>query len=498
MRQFLIIIFIITSNLTFSQNENNELKFKIDSDTTYFKSPSSSSFILKNDDKFYMFAEQDLHPYTTQEAKFLKIFKSKKIEFETQISDNMNTVYIDFFKKNDSILYKKYLDNDTYYLDKKFSWIKTAYKSDDLIYQDKYFYVTSLNFGEFGQRTWFKDKKTKREYDFDLFVSIINKIKNDYYITKSKNIYLLSNPKTLRKTPQSDYYNNYKNSNKYSNSYKDSNALKILFSTDKKDFYIATSFVFNNRLYHICRESESTYIGEIIDKKITIVQELPKDIIPFSKYFNYRNKIQNNKQIVQFLTKENNLTGIIEINNNKVTLFYFKNQYKNEYLDYANAKIEFEKKVDFLYKNIGKISLKEISNYEKIPVPVTHYMKLQYSEKKNQDFKGPQIYKTIEDNFLELHTLYSYNNQNIIEGITFDWNRNLDYENKTKSVDHDSIKKGENERYNNIKKFLISKFGKPKHESENDDNKKNTWEIEDKIIRLDQGTYYLEMKIFTN
>ncbi len=229
-----------------------------------------------------------------------------------------------------------------------------------------------------------------------------------------------------------------------------------------------------------------------------ILQQLPKDIIPFTKYFNYRNKINNNIQIVQFKTEKNNLTGIMDINGNKISLFYFKNEYKNEYLGYANAKIKLEEKINFLFKNIGKISLKEISDYEKKSTPINHYGRLDYIGKKNQDFQGPQIYKVSEDNFLELHTLYSYNNQNIIEGITFKWNRNLDYENKTKFIDHDSMKKGEDKRYINIKNFIVSKFGNPKSELKNGNDKKNTWKIEDKTIQLNQGTYYLEMKIFTN
>ncbi|WP_300675601.1 hypothetical protein [Soonwooa sp.] len=495
MKPLFTIIFLI-SNFIYSQTNETKPNFKINSDTINFSSFSEPSFILKDRKRFFMICSQNKYPYSSLEGKFLKVFELDKLKYEKQIPDSLNTGYIDFFVKNDSILYKKYLDHKTYFLNDNFEWNRIK-STDDLIYQDKNFYITSLDFGEFGAKTWFKDKK-KKEYQLNIFTAIINKINSQYFLTTSKNIYVIDNPKKLKIVESTERYENYKNTNKNSNSYPDTYTPKPIFSIDKKGFYIVTSFVVNNNLYHICREPNSTYIGKIVGNKMEVIQKLSSDIIPFTKYFNYRNRIIDNKQIVQFNTNDTNFSGIMEIEGNSIHLYYFKNNFKAENLGYSKAKIEFEKKLDFLIANIGKINLTDIENMEKNTIPINHNMRLLYNGKINQDFLGPKIYKTTEDNYSELHTLYNYNKENIVEAITFKWNRNIDYENQVKFQDDNSRKKGENERYDNIKKYLISKFGQLEYSSEMEENKKNKWKVEQKTIELNQGKYFLEMKIFIN
>ena len=66
--------------------------------------------------------------------------------------------------KNDTIFTTEYYNHNTFYLDKNNNWIETK-KGIDLYYDDKDYSVYSLDFGEWGGVTWFKDKQTGTQFE---------------------------------------------------------------------------------------------------------------------------------------------------------------------------------------------------------------------------------------------------------------------------------------------------------------------------------------------
>lgn len=117
---------------------------------------------VKYKDEFYCFFEEVKRDDSRRDIKFCFVFSGtgkdlKKIEVPDDIQ---NTIYYDLFVKNNNVFVKTYMDSKTFYFDtQKLKWVKTK-NADDLIFEDEKFYVYSLDFGEWGGKTWFKDKKT--------------------------------------------------------------------------------------------------------------------------------------------------------------------------------------------------------------------------------------------------------------------------------------------------------------------------------------------------
>ena len=110
--------------------------------------------------------------------------------------------------------------------------------------------------------------------------------------------------------------------------------VEIVFKNTFDDYFnpkfsIITSYISGNSLYHLYKDSISTKIGIIQDKKLVPVYSFKSDIIPFNLNYDSRNPIQNNiYQTVQFTTIDKNVYGIIELNGGDITVTYFKYLHK--------------------------------------------------------------------------------------------------------------------------------------------------------------------------
>jgi len=280
---------------------------------------------IKHKDKFYCFFEDG-----EEDIKFCFVFsyggnKLNKIEVPNHIQ---NTVYYDLFVNNNRIYAKTYMDSKTFIFgNKKLKWKKTK-TADDLIFEDEKFCVYSLDFGEWGGKTWFKDKKTGLEYSIEQKTPLVNKIDTTYYLTSSFEVLKIENPLLLNKCKNEFNYENIKRKSKY----KSYNGKSIGFETVYKDtisrdyFYtsyrpnIVSSFVWNNELLHIYETEAVTYIAKANNDSIKSIQKIGDNLSFYNWYYSYRNKIQmDGLQLLKFKTDDT--FGLMEIYGNDINIY---------------------------------------------------------------------------------------------------------------------------------------------------------------------------------
>lgn len=251
----------------------------------------------------------------------------KEIELPNRIKQ---CYYLDLFVMHDTIFSKPYMSDKFYYLNlQSTKWIETT-EPDDLIYEDEKFYVTSYDFGEWGNTTWFKDKYTGKEYEIGSGSSIINRIDTNYFITMANKILMVKNPLNLKECEMNYYYQKVKKT-KYANGSTSFSGSEIIYNdtlfnpwkSNMPNPLIYSSFRVNGNLYHFCNDSLSSFISILKESKLIPIVRLNRKFSIINWNYSYRCRLQNNQfQMLKFDTKWSNIFGFIEISNNKLTIRY--------------------------------------------------------------------------------------------------------------------------------------------------------------------------------
>lgn len=286
---------------------------------------------VKHKDIFYCFFNEVKKDNSRGDIKFFFIFSEKgknlrKIEVPKEVQ---NTVYFDLLLRTDTIFAKTYMDSKTFYFDiARQKWKKTS-EVDDMIYEDNRFYFTYLDFGEWGSTTWIKNKQTELEYELASSGEIVNRVDSIYYITSDLRILKIDNPTELKKS-NSDYLYEVirkKDHSEGTNSlqgaeivFKDTTFSKWDWIDKEPKLRIVTSFVRENKLYHICVDSTKTFIAELENGQMKTLQKIESKLSFFDWYYSYRSKIQKDgSQLLKF--KSNDKFGIMEINRQDINIY---------------------------------------------------------------------------------------------------------------------------------------------------------------------------------
>src|SRR5690606_24946974 len=130
------------------------------------------------------------------------------------------------------------------------------------------------DFGEWGGVTWFKDKSSNKQYEVGVATPIINKFNNSYYLTEGHSIIKVDDPKRLDVSKQPYDYKIAVLSGRYwrEGNYS-TNGAEILFEREENNFFtstfsIGTTFVLNNKLYHLYTDSLTTQIGTLQENEL--------------------------------------------------------------------------------------------------------------------------------------------------------------------------------------------------------------------------------------
>lgn len=260
---------------------------------------------------------------------FFEISTNGTIKNEVKLPiDINNCYYLDLFVLHDTIFCKPYMNHKSYYLNLQLlKWVEVP-KPDDVIYEDDRYYVTYMDFGEWGSSTWFKDKLSGKEYELSSSASIINRIDNSYYVSGGSKVLKIDNPLNLKQCNKEYYYQVVK-SKKYSNGTNSQLGAEIIYEDTtysqwrfkEPNIYIATSFKVNNKLFYFCTDSTKSYIAKLENKKMMPILCFDERYSTFDWYYSYRCKIQNyDFQLLKFSNDTNDKIGFVEINENKIKI----------------------------------------------------------------------------------------------------------------------------------------------------------------------------------
>ena len=455
--------------------------FSICQDTIFVNIKGDMTHALKYHDKFYVLFEQRVLKYGGHGKRWLYIFSNEKIERIVDVPKKMNAVYGDFFVKNDSIIIKQYMGEPHFFFNtQNYTWEEID-KVDDLIFEDEKFHVYSLNFGEWGGKTWFKDKKTGVEYLIEATTPLINKIDTTYFLTDTYNVLKIENPLNLNKCDDKDItYENIRNSQKYFSWYGEpigfdmiySNLDTIYIKNDvfvlSEDINIISSFVWKNELLHVYKTDTATYIAKIENNEIKTIQEIGKELSFYNCYYSYRCRNLNGKsELLKFNTKDEQSFGLMDIVDNKIRLCYFVNNAELEPKSVGAEKANsiFVNRLSLIFSNLGRLRLTEIDSLEQkwgtFDVTPNHKIGISESYYPNPNKYELDICKSylVQEDSLISNAIryYSTKATDLVRVISIDWEktdiRNRNYEELTKETFQ--------RKYGFIENYLIQEFGEP-------------------------------------
>jgi len=291
-----------------------------------------------NDNYYCFFLERKKDNYRPDLRFFFIISEEGKIEHNIEVPKAIqNTVYFDLFLRNDSVFAKMYMNDDTYYLDTiSFEWRKIK-AVDDMLYEDVHFYITYLDFGEWGATTWFRDKLSGKEYEIASSGSIINRVDSMYYITTGLSVIKIEDPLKMKQSDYNEYYEVIRKEEFYEGTnyflgaefvYRDTTYSYSFLEGNTPKLSIITSFVADNKLYHLCKDSVKTFIAVLDDGIMTPVQTIGEKYSTFNWFYSDRCRVQkDNSQLIKFRTKNRNTFGFIEVNGYEIIISYLNLKY---------------------------------------------------------------------------------------------------------------------------------------------------------------------------
>ena len=283
------------------------------------------------------------------------------------------------------------------------------------------------------------------------------------------------------------------------------NGAETIFEYETDDYFnptfsLATSFISNDKLYHLYKDSISTKIGTIENKKLVPFYEFKSEIRPFQ--WNYvRNPIQNNNfQSVQFRTDKDSVYGIIEIYKNDFNVTYFNNIYKEPVFGEKELNKWLENTFNNYYSNFSELTLKQIDKAEQQinATDITQKHKISTFRLDGKNVETPRIYRKTESDSLKLITMYYYEPEfKRIELINWEWGINRSNQIDRKVFLHlsqeEKAKILYEPKFNWIYKFLTAKFGQPTTTKKDDFTITQIWLEEDKEILLKLSTRDTEL-----
>ena len=394
------------------------------------------SHVVKFQNKYYcFFRERGLYYFQKDTRYFLIISKDGSVLNQIDIPNEIkNSNYFDFFQKRDSLIVKTYMHHDSFYFDNIGMEWKKIKEVDDIVYEDDKYNITFLDFGEWGETTWFIDKKTNKEYMLGTSGTTVNRIGNKYYLTNGEKVEVVDDPHKLKECDEQEYYTIVRDKKGFKegtysligskNIYQDTTYSPFGFEVPNQR--ILTSFVYDNQLFQLFNDVNSTHIGKIENEVLIPIQNIGRKYSTFNWYYSYRgNNLDNNKRVLKFI-EDNNTFGTIEINNNKIDIHFMKHNVDS--LNYLGDD-GFDKLLDYSVKNINDLSLDKTDSIERMLrgtdmkiIRKDNFPEGYFPDKIILDVKESKKYIKVQDEIISLTSEYYYTlPNNLVKSIFLEW-----------------------------------------------------------------------------
>lgn len=501
----LLLTLFACSRLPSSNVTNFESGFSLIQDTISIRVNGRMTHALEYKDKYYVLFEQGEMKYGGYGKRWLYIFSNNQLEKVIDCPEEMKTIYMDFYVQNDSIILKPYMNKQSYYLNTtNLKWNKID-KTEDLIWEDSDFCIYSLDFGEWGGKTWFKDKKTESQYVLESTTPLINKLDNSYYLTNSFQILRVNNPKELTKCDSEVTYENIQKNGKNYSWYSQAKGYEAIYENENIDYFdftyhpsIVSSFVRNDELLHIYETDTATYLSRIVNNKIQAFEKILDDVEFFNWHDSYRCKnLNGSNELLKFKTSNDQVYGLAIVKGDQIYTTYLLNDFelKPKILGKERSNEIFENRLKTIFADFSKLSLTKVESKEKewktFDISPNHKIGLGDSWNPNKhDIDINKSYLVVEDSVISNKIMYYASKKNdLIRAITVNWEKT-----QTDIIEF-GIENSASEvfltRFNDLVMILTNELGKP--DSQNEDKKsqsfvwstKNNLNVEIKLFRQD-------------
>lgn len=467
--------------------------FCVIQDTTTYNIKGEMTHALKFHEKYYvLFEENTKNNNSGYPIRWLYIFSNGEIEKKVNFPKELDVAYFDFFVHNDSIILKPYMDEQIYNFDtQEYIWKKIK-KANDLIFEDEKYFVYSLNFGEWGGKTWFKDKNTGVEYELEATEPLVNKIDTTYYLTNSFKVLKIRSPLLLNKCLSEVTYENIKKNGKCYNWYGKPIGYQEIYRDTTFNYFdtsykpsIVSSFVLKNRLLHLYETDSATYIAEIKDNSIKPIHKIAENLRFYNWGYSYRCRNQNgNNELLKFETNKIELNGLVDIVDNNIYIHYFVNRaklYPKSFSD-LTADVIFIERLNFVLSTLHNLKLKKVESeenkwktYNNTPNHIVGLGDNSWNTKKYtiDDLKSFLIQ---EDSYISNTTeYYGTKEKDLVRIVIFKW-YDTDF---LKSLFDESAKEGFKTKLTFLEDRITQKIGKYIKEENEKNSIKKTWKTKD-------------------
>lgn len=326
MKQYFIIIFstlILISRKTKTQSRGDTVASQqpkeiiVSTDTLNIPIEGDLRKVVWFRDNFYAMFETN-RMNTTESFKKMIVF-NKKGEFIEDVfvpKEIQDMVYYDLIVNNDRLYIKEtQFEKTNLVLGEYVADFELTKTKNFTIFKDANYNVYSICNGEFGGTIYFQNSHTKKSYEAASTCPIVvNKIGNQYYVTNYLG-HMAGSASVLKIQEPQDLENSTLNFNAHQGS-KFNKGVETLIDTS--DFYIATSFVSDQKLLNLYSDKNGTYIGEIENKKMKLVYKFDSK---FSVDFDQQ--LDNGQQILTCYFSDKT-SGILIIDGKSFKFYRFK------------------------------------------------------------------------------------------------------------------------------------------------------------------------------
>ncbi|MDL2313161.1 hypothetical protein LJC68_09840, partial [Bacteroidales bacterium OttesenSCG-928-B11] len=429
-KMILVIMSFLFLSYTNATNQTNgnitrfDSGFSLHQDTIFVDVKGEMTHALKYQNKYYVLFKQQILKYGGYGRRWLYIFSGGKIEKIVDFPEKLKTVYLDFYVKNDSIILKPYMEKQIYFLDiQNSAWIEID-KTDDLIFEDEEYQVYSLDFGEWGGKTWFVDKESGIQYLIEATTPLVNKIQSIYYLTNSFRVLKIESPYKLNKCYDDITYENIKTSGRCYDWYGKPIGFEVVYEDKPADYYyfdfsyhprIVTSFVWEDELLHIYETDTAVYVATIENNSIKPIKKIGENMSFYKWTDSYRcRNLNGNNELLKFRTENEQLFGLMEIIDDEVFVHYIANiaELKPKPCGSAKADTIFMKRLDLILSHFHDLKLQNIDLIEQ---------KWGTFDITPERWETSKSYLIEEDSLISNSIHYLATETNNLKRITFEW-----------------------------------------------------------------------------
>ncbi len=511
---YLIILILLlacskTDNKKVSSIIHFDSGFSLSQDTITVDIKGEMTHALKYQDKYYVLFKKRVLKYGGSGQRWLYIFSNGQVEKIVDCPIEMKTVYLDFYAKNDSLILKPYMDKQSYYLDlETCNWMKID-KTDDLIFEDDKFQVFSLNFGEWGGKTWFKEKNTGQEYVIESNTPLVNKLDSTYYLTNSFKVLKVRNPKLLNKCSDDITYENIISTGKSHSWYGKPIGFDFVYRDTTSNFYnfnykphIVSSFVLDKELLHIYETDTAAYIARHKDYSIHPIQKIAENIRFYNWSYSYRcPNLNGNNELLKFRTTNKKIFGLLEIIESEIYIKYFNNIALLEPKPLGTKKADsiFVDRLNAILPELYDLKLNTIDSLERawgsFDITPNHNIGIGNNwNPNNYTLDSCRSYLVKEDSIVSNTIIYHGTKENnLVRVISMHWQY---VSNPIKTDSKEYTKKMFDIKAEYLIDYVSENIGK---QIENDDEKnyiKRTWETPDgMILNLSYNPQYYMIRL---